>query len=102
MDKNHTEQAKIFKAFCDENRLIILEMLKNGELCACHLLEDLSISQSTLSHHMAVLCEAEIVSARKDGKWTYYSIDTEGSKMAAKLLKQITNRNRHYPADACD
>jgi ArsR family transcriptional regulator len=101
MGDNHTEQARLFKAFCDENRLMILERLKSGETCACHLLEDLSISQSTLSHHMGVLCEAGVVSARKDGKWTYYSIDVEGSKQAVELLQQITRRNDFYPSDMC-
>ena len=102
MGENHIEWAKVFKAFCDENRLMILEMLQRGEICACHLLEDLSISQPTLSHHMGVLCEAGIVSARKDGKWTYYSIDTEGSEKAVELLKKVTKRNEHYPSDKCD
>ena len=102
MGENHIEQASVFKAFCDENRLKILEMLKNGELCACHLLEDLAISQSTLSHHMGVLCDAGIVYARKNGKWTYYSIDVEGSRKAVELLQQITQRNSHYPTNVCD
>ncbi|MEF2600758.1 MAG: metalloregulator ArsR/SmtB family transcription factor, partial [Fusobacterium mortiferum] len=44
------EAAKIFKAFCDPNRLMILEILKDGEQCACKLLEQLNIGQPTLSH----------------------------------------------------
>ena len=102
MAKNHSVWAKVFKAFCDENRLMVLEMLKSGEMCACHLLEGLSINQATLSHHMGILCESGTVKARKDGKWTYYSIDVEGSKKAIDLLEQITRRNEQYSADACD
>jgi len=102
VSESHKEQAKVFKALCDENRLVILEMLQRGEACACHLLEDLSISQSTLSHHMGILCESGIVSARKDGKWTHYSIDIDGRKRAMELLEEITKRNEHYPASACD
>lgn len=60
MDKN-MRNAKIFKAFCDSNRLRIIEFLKNGEECACKLLEQLDIEQSTLSHHMRILCDSEIV-----------------------------------------
>lgn len=69
---------RVFKAFCDENRLRILEMHRTGEKCACKLLDDLHITQSTLSHHMKILCDAGIVQGRKDGKWVYYSISPEG------------------------
>ena len=88
--RNHTLDAKVFKAFCDENRLQVLEMLRSGEKCACVLLEQLQISQSTLSHHMKILCDSGIVTARKDGKWTHYSISQEGSRQAAELLKKLT------------
>lgn len=88
--RNHTADAKVFKAFCDENRLQVLEMLRSGEKCACVLLEQLQISQSTLSHHMKILCDSGIVTARKDGKWTHYSISQEGSRRAGKLLKELT------------
>ena len=86
----HIDNARVFKAFCDENRLMILEMLQSGEKCACVLLEKLEIVQSTLSHHMKILVESEIVCARKQGKWTYYSISISGSKIAEKLLKKLT------------
>ena len=52
MKNNYQNNAKVFKAFCDENRLMILEMLQSGEKCACHLLDNLNISQYTLSHDM--------------------------------------------------
>lgn len=88
--RNHIADAKVFKAFCDENRLQVLEMLRSGEKCACVLLEQLQIGQSTLSHHMKILCDSGIVTARKDGKWTHYSISQEGSRRAAELLKELT------------
>jgi len=69
---------------------MILEMLQNGEKCACVLLAKLRISQPTLSHHMKILVDSGIVSARKDGKWTYYSISGAGSEYAANLLKELT------------
>lgn len=82
--------AGVFKAFCDENRIMILELLQTGEKCACKLLEDLNISQSTLSHHMRILCDSGVVVARKEGKWTHYSISVEGSTYALELLEKIT------------
>lgn len=86
----YEKKAEVFKAFCDENRLMILELLQTGEKCACKLLEDLNISQSTLSHHMKILCDSGVVVARKEGKWTHYSISVEGSAHARELLAQIT------------
>lgn len=78
--------AIIFKSFCDENRLRILELLKDGERCACHLLEEMQITQPTLSHHMKILCDAGIVIGRKEGKWMHYSISEAGMKKAKEYL----------------
>lgn len=67
------QKIAIHKAMSDGNRLQILERLRAGELCACVLLDDLAITQPTLSHHMKVLLSAGLVTARKDGKWMHYS-----------------------------
>lgn len=88
--RNHAADAKVFKAFDDINRLQILEILRESEKCACVLLEDLQICQSTLSHHMKILCDSGIVTGRKEGKWTYYSISQEGSRKASELLELLT------------
>jgi len=90
MDAKHLENAKVFKAFCDETRLMVLELLRGGEKCACVLLAKVRVGQSTLSHHMKILVESGIVNARKEGKWTHYSINAAGSENAAKLLKELT------------
>ena len=91
MASSYKETARVFKAFCDENRLQILEMLRSGEKCACMLLDELQISQSTLSPHMKILCDSGIVQGRKEGKWVHYSIDPAGAERARKLLNlQIT------------
>ena len=90
MKNRHLDNAKIFKAFCDENRLQVLELLQSGEKCACVLLEDLKIGQSTLSHHMKILCESGIVTGRREGKWTYYSFSVQGVQTAKKLLGELT------------
>lgn len=91
MNRKHEEQAKVFKAFCNEHRLQILERLRSGETCACNLQELLGTSQSNLSHHMKILVESGVVRARQKGKWTYYSIDSEGVAMAKNLLDEISN-----------
>ena len=69
--------ALICKAIGDNNRLQIIEMLSGGEKCACKLLERFEITQPTLSHHMKILCGCGLVNVRKEGKWSYYSLNCE-------------------------
>lgn len=89
MEIDYKKDASVFKAFCDENRLQILVLLQNGEKCACKLLDELNIGQSTLSHHMKILCNSGLVKSRKDGKWMHYSISEEGAKQAKIILNEI-------------
>ena len=89
----YEKTAKIFKAFCDENRLKILELLKSGEKCGCTLQEELPICQSTLSHHMKILVESGIVEVRKDHKWSYYSLSSNGSQVAIAKLNDLLTKN---------
>ena len=90
MNIDEKRTAKVFKAFCDENRIRILDMLSTGEKCACRLLEEIDVTQPTLSHHMKILCDSGIVVGRKEGKWTHYQISRQGSEKAIELLKEIT------------
>lgn len=87
------ETAKIFKAFCDERRLEIILQLQKGEKCATELIESLHIGQSTLSHHMRILCDSGIVSMRKSGRYAYYSISEEGSKQIKEIIEALTKIN---------
>jgi len=82
----YEENVRVFKAFCDEHRLMILNLLRSGEKCACVILEELDIAQSTLSHHMKILCESGIIDSRKEVKWTYYFISDKGTQCAKDLL----------------
>lgn len=91
MNMDYDMTAKVFKAFCDPSRLMVLELLQTGEKCACVLQDELNIPQSTLAHHMKVLCESGIVMGRKEGKWTHYSISEENSKKAMELLGSLTS-----------
>lgn len=85
--------ASNLRALGDVNRLRIVEMLRrHDELCACRLLEELEISQSTLSHHMAVLCDTGLVRARRDGRWMRYRLDELVLPELARLLERGTPR----------
>ena len=90
MKQPYENDSKIFKAFCNEYRLQVLERLRAGEKCACDLLEHIDISQPNLSHHMKILVESGIVTARQEGRWTYYSIDPEGVQEATRKLAELT------------
>ncbi len=82
--------ATIFKALCDENRVLIMELLQEGPSCACDIGEKLGIAQSKLSYHMKKLCDGGLVECWYQGKWTHYKISEEGSIIAINILKELT------------
>ena len=100
MELTDKKIALIFKALGDENRIQILKLLHNGEKCACKLLDALNISQPTLSHHMKILCDAGIVSGRKEGKWMHYSICCESAKEISRILQELLAAS-DTPDDCC-
>ncbi len=93
--------AAVFKAFCDENRIRIIKLLRSGEKCACKLLEEINVTQPTLSHHMKILCDAGIVVGRKEGKWTHYSISERGVEQAKEYLQQLTTLDVESETKSC-
>ena len=95
----YEERAKVFKALCDERRQRILELLHSGEKCACVLIDEMDMPQSSLSYHMKILCDSGIVTSREEGKWTPYQILRQGSEKAVELLKEITAVTEHE--DGC-
>ena len=101
METLHEKHAKVFKALCDEKRLRILELLRSGEKCACKLLEDLDIGQSSLSYHMKILVESGVVQSRQEGKWTHYTISKKGCEYAVELLNTLTTPDAIITNDYC-
>lgn len=90
MNDNYAENVGLFKALADANRLMIVDMLSCGELCACKILEKFRITQPTLSHHMKILCDCGLVNGRKEGKWMYYSLNGERVQEFKDFLSAIT------------
>ena len=86
--------ASMFKAFCDENRLQILDLLRGGERCACNILDEMQITQPTLSHHMKILCDSGVVVGRKEGKWMHYSISEDGLENVTKYLNELMKNTK--------
>lgn len=91
MVDSYNRRSKIFKALGDPKRLMILEMLQNGELCACKILERFDMAQSTLSHHMKLLQESGFVKGRSEGKWVHYSLDPNGFIIAKKIITSLSS-----------
>lgn len=89
MNPSEQEIALLFKALGDENRIRILKLLRCGGKCACKLLEELNISQPTLSHHMRILCDSGIVKSRREGKWMHYTICTEEVQKIRSLMQGL-------------
>lgn len=86
-NKEFLEKIKLLN---DSTRLTILQMLSNnGTLCACKILEELSITQATLSHHMKLLSQANFVEVRRDGKWCYYTLLKENICEIANFIENI-------------
>ena len=91
----------IFKALASSHRREILRMLSEAdavagktccaadEVCACKISDRLGLSPSTTSHHMSVLREAGLVRGRKDGTWTYYTLDRGALEEAASALRGL-------------
>ena len=78
------EFLNITKALADENRLRMLMALREGEVCVCQIAEWTGLALSTVSKHLSVLYQAGLVSARKDGRWMYYSLPSKGAPTAAR------------------
>lgn len=92
MEKKYEDNAKIIKALSDGNRMKIVDILSCGEKCACDILEHFEFTQPTLSHHMKVLMECGVVSSRREGLWTYYSLNIVNcNKLIFFIMNLVTD-----------
>ncbi len=91
--------APVFKAMSDEKRLKIIDLLSNGSLCACKILEHFDFSQPALSQHMKVLVDAGLVSGVRVGNWMHYSLVKEKYEEVISFVKQISSENKEHFCD---
>ena len=68
------QHLKVFKALGDRNRLRIMKMLEVKAMCVCEITEVLNLAPSTVSKHLSLLHEADLIEDRKEGKWVNYSL----------------------------
>lgn len=95
MNLEYLDYIPILKAIADETRLKIIDMLSCGEMCANEILEKFQISQSTLSYHMKVLMETNIINGYKDGNWIRYSLNKERATELIDFIVHITSEKEN-------
>jgi len=92
----------MFRAVADRTRLRILNLLRDGELCVCHLVDVLEVPQPTASRHLAYLRRAGMVIARKEGLWSYYRLTPARNAFHEKLLGCLASCVSDVPELAAD
>jgi len=98
------EFMNITKALSDESRIRVLFALRDGELCACQIVEFLALAGSTISKHLSILYQAGLVTLRKEGRWVYYSLPDAGApptvRSALKWVFQSAGKQPRITEDA--
>jgi len=101
MGKDFKLYATLIKALGDETRIKIFATLTQGERCACKILDELTISQSTLSYHMKILCGSGLVKGRRDGIWMRYTIEAEVLENLRGFFDELAAANAE-PSHNCN
>ncbi len=90
-----------FHALSDPLRVKTLEILRDRELCVCDLCEVLEVSQSKLSFHLKTLKEAQLVRARQEGRWIYYSLNLPQMAVLEQYLSEFRRFSPMLPGRVC-
>jgi ArsR family transcriptional regulator len=92
----------VYGALADATRLRILALLKDGEVCVCHVHASLGVPQPTASRHLAYLRRVGLVRARRDGIWMHYSLARLDDPVAASVVDSALHALTHTEAAARD
>ncbi|GAA3412536.1 ArsR/SmtB family transcription factor [Paenibacillus hodogayensis] len=93
--------ADVLKLLGDKNRLTIVALLKEKELCVCDIVDVLQTSQPNISQHMRKLKDGGLVKERKSGQWVYYSLNVQDKPYIAEILKEIPSQD-NMPSSVCE
>ena len=92
------EAARFFKVLADESRLKMLWLLLNRrELCVCDIMAVLEITQSKASRHLATMRNLGIVTDRREGQWSYYSLCPIDDRLARDHLRRLKTTLSRLP-----
>ena len=83
------EAQVVFGALADATRLRVLNLLVEGELCVCDIMQVLKVPQSKISRHLSYLRRAGLVDARKEGLWMYYRLAKPQLKIFRTLFQSL-------------
>lgn len=97
MGKNKYDIENLFKALADRTRLRLIGLLGDSEVCVCFLVEILKTSQPKISRHLAYLRRAQIVSARREGKWMHYRLAEPPDEHAARIFREVRASLTEHP-----
>ena len=86
------DTVKLFKALSDPNRIRIVKMLEAGELCVCEVREVLDLSNSTVSKHLSILRDADLILDAKDGKWVNYRLNERSKNSFVQSQLDLVKR----------
>lgn len=87
----------LFKALADHTRLRLISLIGDSEVCVCFLVEILKTSQPKISRHLAYLRRAQIVAARREGKWMHYRLTEPPDEHAARILREVRASLSEHP-----
>lgn len=90
-----------FHALSEPLRVQVLDLLRDRELCVCDLCEALDVSQSKLSFHLKTLKEAQLVQARQEGRWIYYSLNLAQFVVLEQYLAEFRRFSPILPSRKC-
>ena len=96
-----TRIAQLCNALADEARIEIVSRLLDGEKCVCDLTDALGTGQSRLSYHLKVLKDAGLVTDRRDGRWSYYTLERSAFLEAEELLSTLRPKVMRTAKSAC-
>ncbi len=84
--------TNLFKLFTDENRIEIIKRLIDGETCGCTLIDQMPITQPTLSYHLKMISSAGLSNTVKEGNWVKHHIDFNKIDEMIEFLEELKNR----------
>lgn len=94
------DMVRVFKALSDETRLRIMNLLLQRECCVCEVMQALDISQTRASRNLNILYEADLLTLKRDGLWSFYSIDRDGPSASLALVVDAVQKGLHGNATA--
>src|SRR5213593_2560398 len=87
----------LFKALADNTRLRLINLIGDSEVCVCFFVAILKTSQPKISRHLAYLRRAQIVAARREGKWMHYRLVDPPDEHAARIFREARTSLAEHP-----